>query len=165
MVCPVCGETLELEGYKAGDLLDCEACGAVLRLLSDGTLELVEAPPEEEGEALWGLTAYGEGEEAALVFSDGTLEEEVRTLKADLLEALRRLEEGVGEEPPKEAEDEPNLEPDYLTAHVETDQGPMALRRLLFPGSPDLLEFTLPSGSVYQFTFREVQELLKPILL
>ena len=96
MVCPACGETLELEGYKAGDLLDCEACGAVLRLLSDGTLELVEAPPEEEGEALWGLTAYGEGEEAVLVFSDGTLEEEVRTLKADLLEALRRLEEGVG---------------------------------------------------------------------
>ncbi|ULR40806.1 TFIIB-type zinc ribbon-containing protein [Thermus sp. NEB1569] len=165
MVCPVCGETLELAGYEAGDLLDCEACGAVLRLLSDGTLELVEAPPEEEGEALWGLTAYGEGEEAVLVFSDGTLEEEVRTLKADLLEALRRLEEGVGEEPPKEAEDEPNLEPDYLTAHVETDQGPMALRRILFPGSPDLLEFTLPSGSVYQFTFREVQELLKPILL
>ncbi|GBD40229.1 hypothetical protein HRbin38_00084 [bacterium HR38] len=165
MVCPACGETLELEGYKAGDLLDCEACGAVLRLLSDGTLELVEAPPEEEGEALWGLTAYGEGEEAVLVFSDGTLEEEVRALKADLLEALRRLDEGVGEEPPKEAEDEPNLEPDYLTAHVETDQGPMALRRILFPGSPDLLEFTLPSGSVYQFTFREVQELLKPILL
>ncbi|WP_243089248.1 TFIIB-type zinc ribbon-containing protein [Thermus neutrinimicus] len=165
MVCPACGETLELEGYKAGDLVDCEACGAVLRLLSDGTLELVEAPPEEEGEALWGLTAYGEGEEAVLIFSDGTLEEEVRTLKADLLEALRRLEEGVGEEPPKEAEDEPNLEPDYLTAHVETDQGPMALRRVLFPGSPDLLEFTLPSGSVYQFTFREVQELLKPLLL
>jgi len=165
MVCPACGETLELEGYKAGDLVDCEACGAILRLISDGTLELVEAPPEEEGEALWGITAYGEGEEAVLVFSDGTLEEEVRTLKADLLEALRRLEEGVGEEPPKEAEDEPNLEPDYLTAHVETDQGPMALRRILFPGSPDLLEFTLPSGSVYQFTFREVQELLKPILL
>ncbi|WP_105316714.1 hypothetical protein [Thermus tenuipuniceus] len=165
MVCPACGETLELEGYKAGDLVDCEACGAVLRLLSNGTLELVEAPPEEEGEVLWGLTAYGEGDEAVLVFSDGTLEEEMRTLKADLLEALRRLEEGVGEEPPKEAEDEPNLEPDYLTAHVETDQGPMALRRILFPGSPDLLEFTLPSGSVYQFTFREVQELLKPILL
>ncbi|RTH04065.1 hypothetical protein CSW50_03640 [Thermus scotoductus] len=165
MVCPVCGETLELAGYEAGDLLDCEACGAVLRLLSDGTLELVEAPPEEEGEALWGLSAYGEGEEAVLVFSDGTLEEEVRTLKADLLEALRRLEEGVGEEPPEEAEDEPNLEPDYVTAHVETDQGPIALRRILFPGSPDLLEFTLPSGSVYQFPFREVQELLKPILL
>lgn len=165
MVCPACGETLELEGYKAGDLLDCEACGAVLRLLSDGTLELVEAPPEEEGEALWGITAYGEGEEAVLVFSDGTLEEEVRALKADLLEALRRLDEGVGEEPPKEAEDEPNLEPDYLTAHVETDQGPMALRRILFPGSPDLLEFTLPSGSVYQFTFHEVQELLRPMLL
>ena len=165
MVCPACGETLELEGYKAGDLVDCEACGAILRLISDGTLELVEAPPEEEGEALWGITAYGEGEEAVLVFSDGTLEEEVRALKADLLEALRRLDEGVGEEPPKEAEDEPNLEPDYLTAHVETDQGPMALRRILFPGSPDLLEFTLPSGSVYQFTFREVQELLKPILL
>ncbi|MDM7323648.1 MAG: TFIIB-type zinc ribbon-containing protein [Thermus sp.] len=165
MVCPVCGETLELEGYKAGDLLDCEACGAVLRLLSDGTLELVEAPPEEEGEALWGVSAYGEGDELVLLFSDGALEEEVRSLKADVLEALRRLEEGVGEEPPKEAEDEPNLEPDYVTVHLETDGGPMVLRRVLFPGSPDLLEFTLPSGSVYQFPFREVQELLRPLLL
>ena len=32
MVCPVCGEALELEGYEVGDLVDCEACGAVLRL-------------------------------------------------------------------------------------------------------------------------------------
>ncbi|WP_038048528.1 TFIIB-type zinc ribbon-containing protein [Thermus caliditerrae] len=167
MVCPVCGETLELEGYKAGDLLDCESCGAVLRLLSDGTLELVEAPEEgEEGEeALWGLSAYGEGEEVVLVFSDGTLEEEVRVPRVELLEALRRLEEGVGEEPPKEAEDEPNLEPDYLTAHVQGDEGPLALRRILFPGARDLLEFTLPSGSVYEFGFQEVRELLKPILL
>ncbi|GAB5602864.1 hypothetical protein FJNA_13890 [Thermus sp. FJN-A] len=165
MVCPVCGETLELAGYKAGDLLDCEACGAVLRLLSDGTLELVEAPEEGEEEPLWGLSAYGEGEEAVLIFSDGTLEEEVRVLKSELLEALRRLEEGVGEEPPKEAEDEPNLEPDYVTVHLETDQGPMALRRIFFPGARDLLEFTLPSGSVYEFAFREVQELLRPVLL
>ena len=36
MVCPVCGEALELEGYEVGDLVDCEACGAVLRLLYDG---------------------------------------------------------------------------------------------------------------------------------
>ena len=91
--------------------------------------------------------------------------EEVRALKADLLEALRRLEEGVGEEAPKEAEDEPNLEPDYLTVHVETDGGPMALRRVVFPGAPDLQEFTLPSGSVYEFPFRQVVKTLRPILL
>jgi len=133
MVCPVCGEPLDPEGYEAGDLLDCEA--------------------------------YGEGDEVVLRFSDGTLEEEVRALKADLLEALRRLEEGVGEEAPKEVEDEPNLEPDYLTVHVETDGGPMALRRVVFPGAPDLLEFTLPSGSVYEFPFRQVVKTLRPILL
>ena len=44
MVCPVCGEALELEGYEVGDLVDCEACGAVLRLLSDGGLEVVVPP-------------------------------------------------------------------------------------------------------------------------
>jgi hypothetical protein len=164
MVCPVCGEPLDPEGYEAGDLLDCEACGAVLRLLSDGSLEVVELPEGEE-EPLWGLEAYGEGDEVVLRFSDGTLEEEVRALKADLLEALRRLEEGVGEEAPKEAEDEPNLEPDYLTVHVETDGGPLALRRVVFPGAPDLLEFTLPSGSVYEFPFRQVVKTLRPILL
>jgi hypothetical protein len=132
MVCPVCGEPLDLEGYKAGDLLDREACGA--------------------------------GDEVVLRFSDGTLEE-VRALKADLLEALRRLEEGVGEEAPKEAEDEPNLEPDCLTVHVETDGGLLAPRRVVFPGAPDLLEFTLPSGSVYEFPFRQVVKTLRPILL
>jgi hypothetical protein len=62
MVCPVCGEPLDLEGYEAGDLLDREACGAVLRLLSDGSLEVVELPEGEE-EPLWGLEAYGEGDE------------------------------------------------------------------------------------------------------
>lgn len=164
MVCPVCGETLELEGYKAGDLLDCEACGAVLRLLSDGSLELWEAPEEAEGEALWGLSVHGEGEEVALTFSDGALEEEVRVARTGLLEALRRLEEGVGEEPPKEAEDEPNLEPDYVTVHLESDQGPLVLRRLFFPGARDLLEFTLPSGSVYEFPFHEAKALLDPFL-
>jgi len=128
MVCPVCGEPLDLEGYEAGDLLDCEACGA--------------------------------GDEVVLRFSDGTLEEEVRAPEADPLEALRRLEEA-----PKEVEDEPNLEPDYLTVHVETDGGPMALRRVVFPGAPDLLEFTLPSGSVYEFPFRQVVKTLRPILL
>ncbi|WP_236630087.1 hypothetical protein [Thermus thermamylovorans] len=85
-------------------------------------------------------------------------------MRVELLEALRRLEEGVGEEPPKEAEDEPNQEPDYVTVHVETDQGPMVLRRIFFPGARDLLEFTLPSGSVYEFPFREVRELLRPLL-
>ncbi|MFN3179152.1 MAG: hypothetical protein ACK41R_03200 [Thermus sp.] len=62
MVCPACGETLELEGYKAGDLVDCEACGAVLRLLSDGTLELVEAPPRGgRGSPLGAYRLWGGG--------------------------------------------------------------------------------------------------------
>jgi hypothetical protein len=93
MVCPVCGEPLDLEGYEAGDLLDREACG--------------------------------EGDEVVLRFSDGTLEE-VRALEADLLEALSRV---------------------------------------VFPGAPDLLEFTLPSGSVYELPFRQVVKTLRPILL
>jgi lysine biosynthesis protein LysW len=162
MVCPVCGEALELEGYEVGDLVDCEACGAVLRLLSDGALEVVEVPEGEE--PLFGLEAYGDGEEVVLRLSDGTLEEEVRVAKVELAEALRRLEEGVGDEPPEEAEDEPNLEPDYLTVHLESDQGPLALRRIFFPGAPDLLEFTLPSGSLYEFPFRQALKMLKPLL-
>ncbi|WP_253730127.1 hypothetical protein [Thermus scotoductus] len=52
MVCPVFGETLELAGYEAGDLLDSEPCGAVCRSLSVGTPAPVEAPPTAEGEAL-----------------------------------------------------------------------------------------------------------------
>jgi len=128
MVCPVCGEALELEGYEVGDLVDCEACGAVLR------------------------------------FSDGTLEEGVRVAKAELAEALRRLEEGVGDEAPEEAEDEPNREPDYLTVHVEAEPGPLVLRRIVYRGAPDLLEFTLPSGSVYEFPFREALALLRPVV-
>jgi hypothetical protein len=164
MVCPVCGEPLDLEGYETGNLLDCEACGAVLRLLSDGTLEVVEVPEGAE-EPLWGLEAYGEGDEVVLRFSDGTLEEEVRVPKVALLEALRRLEEEVGEEPPKEAEDEPNLEPDYLTVHLESDLGLLALRRVRFRDAPDILEFTLPSGSLYEFSFREAAQMLRPILL
>jgi len=128
MVCPVCGEALELEGYEVGDLVDCEACGAVLR------------------------------------FADGTLEEGVRVAKAELAEALRRLEEGVGDEAPEEAEDEPNREPDYLTVHVEAEPGPLVLRRIVYRGAPDLLEFTLPSGSVYEFPFREALALLRPVV-
>ena len=145
MVCPVCGEALELEGYEVGDLVDCEACGAVLRLLSDGGLEVV-VPPGGEKEPLWGLEAYGDGEEAVLRFSDGT------------------LEEGVGDEAPEEAEDEPNREPDYLTVHVEAEPGPLVLRRIVYRGAPDLLEFTLPSGSVYEFPFREALALLRPVV-
>jgi hypothetical protein len=36
---------------------------------------------------------------------------------------------------------------------------------VVFPGAPDLLEFTLPSGSVYEFPFRQVVKTLRPILL
>lgn len=80
------------------------------------------------------LRPYGDGEEAVLRFSDGTLEEGVRVAKAELAEALRRLEEGVGDEAPEEAEDEPNREPDYLTVHVEAEPGPLVLRRIVYRG-------------------------------
>lgn len=120
--------------------------------------------PRGEKEPLWGLRAYGDGEEAVLRFSDGTLEEGVRVAKAELAEALRRLEEGVGDEAPEEAEDEPNREPDYLTVHVEAEPGPLVLRRIVYRGAPDLLEFTLPSGSVYEFPFREALALLRPVV-
>ena len=163
MVCPVCGEALELEGYEVGDLVDCEACGAVRRVRAEGGLEGVVPGGGGKG-PLWGLEAYGEGEEAVLRFSDGTLEEEVRVAKAELAEALRRLEEGVGDEAPEEAEDEPNQEPDYLTVHVEAEPGPLVLRRIVYRGAPDLLEFTLPSGSVYEFPFREALALLRPVV-
>jgi len=145
MVCLVFGEALEREGYEVGGLVDCEGCGAVLRLLSDGSVEVV-VPPGEEKEPLWGLEAYGDGEEVVLRFSDGTLEE-VRVAKTELAEALRRLEEGVGDEAPEEAE-----------------PGPLVLRRILYRGAPDLLEFTLPSGSVYGFPFREALALLRPVV-
>jgi len=88
----------------------------------------------------------------------------VRVAKAELAEALRRLEEGVGDEAPEEAEDEPNREPDYLTVHVEAEPGPLVLRRIVYRGAPDLLEFTLPSGSVYEFPFREALALLRPVV-
>ena len=81
-----------------------------------------------------------------------------------MAEALRRLEEGVGDEAPEEAEDEPNREPDYLTVHVEAEPGPLVLRRIVYRGAPDLLEFTLPSGSVYEFPFREALALLRPVV-
>jgi hypothetical protein len=40
----------------------------------------------------------------------------------------------------------------------------IALRRILFQGAPDLLEFTLPSGSVYAFPFRKALAYLRPFL-
>ncbi|KIX84429.1 hypothetical protein [Thermus filiformis] len=165
MVCPVCGEPLELEEVKPGEVLDCEACGATLKaaLSSRGDLRLeVVAYPEEGFEPLEGLWAFGEGEEVLLVF--GEEEEPVRVDRLELAEALARLEEGVGEEPPKEAEDEPNLEPDYVSAEVAAEEGVLLLRRILFQGAPDLLEFTLPSGSVYAFPFRKALAYLRPFL-
>ena len=85
-------------------------------------------------------------------------------VKAGLPEYLRRLEEGFGDAAPGEAEDEPNQEPDYLTVHVEAEPGPLVLRRIVYRGAPDLLEFTLPSGSVYEFPFREALALLRPVV-
>ncbi len=159
MVCPVCGESLDLGGFEVGDTLDCEACGARLKLLSDGSLEVLEAPKPKE--ALYGLEAFREGEEALLRFFEGEEEEEVRVLALELAEALGRLEAGVGGESPREVEDEPNQEPDYLTVHLAAEDGFLVLRRVLFPGAPDLLEFTLPSGSVYELPFREAADYLR----
>lgn len=165
MVCPVCGEVLEFEEIRPGEVLDCEACGATLKaaLSSKGELRLeVQALPEGGFESLEGLSAFGEGEDLLLVF--GEEEESVRVNRLELAEALARLEEGVGEEPPKEAEDEPNLEPDYVSAELAAEEGVLLLRRIQFLGAPDLLEFALPSGSVYEFPFRKALAYLRPFL-
>ncbi|MGQ9735760.1 MAG: TFIIB-type zinc ribbon-containing protein [Thermaceae bacterium] len=163
MVCPVCGEILELEEARPGDILDCEACGATLKAVpsSQGQMRLeVVAFPEEGFAPLEGLTAFGEGEGVLLDFG----EESVWVDRSELAEALIRLEEGMGEEPPKEAEDEPNLEPDYASVEAAAKEGPLLLRRIFFQGAPDLLEFTLPSGAVYTFPFREAFAYLRPFL-
>ncbi len=163
MVCPICGEALEFEAVRPGEVLDCEACGATLKavLSAQGDLRLqVIALAEEEFEPLEGFSAFGAGEELLLDFG----EEAVRVNRLELAEALARLEAGVGEEPPKEAEDEPNLEPDYVSAEVAAEEGVLLLRRIQFLGAPDLLEFTLPSGSVYAFPFRQALTYLRPFL-
>ena len=111
-----------------------------------------------ENDIIFGVYPRGE------ILTELKLVEQLGVSRTPIREALRRLEEGVGDEAPEEAEDEPNREPDYLTVHVEAEPGPLVLRRIVYRGAPDLLEFTLPSGSVYEFPFREALALLRPVV-
>jgi len=113
-----------------------------------------------------GLSAKRKGEEIELLFSDGTAEERLRMWAIELAEALARLEApGYPTMDPEELEDEPDDIPNYTTAAVELlePEGVLTLRKIKVPG-PDLLEFTTPSGSVYEFEWPEAVEYLKPLL-
>jgi len=127
MVCPVCGEVLEFEAVRPGEVLDCEACGATLKAALSSE---VQALPEGGFESLEGLSAFG-GEDLLLVFG-----EEEESVRVDRL----------------------------VSAEVAAEEGVLLLRRIQFLGAPDLLEFTLPSGSVYEFPFRKALAYLRPFL-
>ncbi len=113
-----------------------------------------------------GLSAKPRGEELELLLSDGISEESLRLPAIELAEALARLQEpGYPTMDPEELEDEPDDIPDYTTASVELlePEGILTLRKVEVPG-PDLLELTTPSGSVYEFEWREALEYLRPFL-
>ncbi|WP_457637051.1 TFIIB-type zinc ribbon-containing protein [Oceanithermus sp.] len=113
-----------------------------------------------------GLSAKREGEEIELVLDDGTAEERLRMLAVELAEALARLEApGYPTMDPEELEDEPDDVPNYTTAQVELiePEGVLILRKIKVPG-PDLLEFTTPSGSVYEYEWPGASEYLRSLL-
>ncbi|WP_457629496.1 TFIIB-type zinc ribbon-containing protein [Oceanithermus sp.] len=113
-----------------------------------------------------GLSAKRDGEHIELVLNDGTAEERLRMLAVELAEALARLEApGYPTMDPEELEDEPDDVPNYTTAAVELvePEGLLYLRKVRVPG-PDLLEFTTPSGSVYEFEWRAAMDELAPLL-
>ncbi|XOB98644.1 TFIIB-type zinc ribbon-containing protein [Deinococcota bacterium DY0809b] len=113
-----------------------------------------------------GLSAVRKGETIELVLSDGTAEERLRLLAIELAEALARLEApGYPTMDPEELEGKPNDAPNYTTATVELlePEGLLTLRKVRVPG-PDLLEFTTPSGSVYEFEWRPALAYLEPLL-
>jgi len=113
-----------------------------------------------------GLSAKRTGEEIEISLSDGTAEERLRMWALELAEALARLEApGYPTMDPEELEDEPDDVPNYTTAAVELlePEGILTLRKVKLPG-PDLLEFTTPSGSVYEFEWPKAIEYLKPLL-
>ncbi len=112
------------------------------------------------------LSAKRKGEEIELILSDGTAEEPLRMLALELAEALARLEApGYPTMDPEELEDEPDDVPNYTTATVELiePEGLLILRKVRVPG-PDLLEFTTPSGSVYEFEWRRAVDYLRSLL-
>jgi len=113
-----------------------------------------------------GLRATRKGDAIELVLSDGTGEERLRMPAIELAEALARLEApGYPTMDPEELEDEPDDVPNYTTATVELTEpeGLLTLRKVRVPG-PDLLEFTTPSGSVYEFEWRPALAYLEPLL-
>ncbi len=112
------------------------------------------------------LSAERKGDEIVLSLSDGGAEEVLRMWALELAEALARLEApGYPTMDPEELEDEPDGYPNYTTATVELlePRGLLTLRKVKLPG-PDLLEFTTPSGSVYEFEWPKASAYLEPLL-
>jgi len=114
-----------------------------------------------------GLAAERAGNERIRLRFYGDVEEEELVVEAiELAEALARLEDpGYPTMPPGELEDEPDDVPNYTTAElpVWSPGGVMVLRRIKLPG-PDLLEFSTPSGSVYEFPYGQAVRYLRSLL-
>ncbi|HGY08588.1 MAG TPA: TFIIB-type zinc ribbon-containing protein [Oceanithermus profundus] len=113
-----------------------------------------------------GITAKRSGDAIELTLSDGTAEERLRVDALELAEALARLEApGYPTMDPEELEDEPDDVPNYTTATARLiePEGLLTLRKVRVPG-PDLLEFTTPAGSVYEFEWRAALDYLRPLL-
>jgi alpha-aminoadipate carrier protein LysW len=67
VTCPVCEGAIDVdeEDVDEGDLISCDECGAALKVLSTGPLELESAEElEEEDEDEEGFPEEGEEEEA-----------------------------------------------------------------------------------------------------
>ncbi len=101
-----------------------------------------------------------------LRFYGDAQEEELVVEAIELAEALARLEApGYPTMPPGELEDEPDDVPNYTTAElpVWSPGGVLVLRRIKLPG-PDLLEFSTPSGSVYELPYGRTVAYLRTLL-
>ncbi len=115
-----------------------------------------------------GLTAERLGPDRIRLRFYGDVEEEELVVEAiELAEALARLEApGYPTMPPGELEDEPDDIPNYTTAEVPVwspEEGVLVLRRIKLPG-PDLLEFSTPSGSVYELPYGKTVAYLRSLL-
>lgn len=123
-------------GGGPGEVLDCEACGSTLKAAPSSKRELrLEVQPLSEGGFEFLAGLSAFGEGADPLLGFGQEEESVRMDRLGLAEALARLEEGV-----------------------------LLLRRIRFLGAQDLLAFTLPSGSAYEFPFRKALAYPGPFL-
>ena len=118
-------------------------------------------PPE-------GFSAERVGDDTIKLWFYGDVEDEWWVVYAvELAEALARLEApGYPTMSPEDLEDEPDDDPNYTTADVATlepEEGVLVLRKIKTPG-PDLLEFTTPAGSVYEFEYPATVAYLRTLL-